>query len=583
MWGAWDDRPNRFTKAIIEKQAVLGREFSCEALYLDPGWDTAFGSFIWGEQWLGPRKKFVEEMQSKYGLKVSLHCPLATWMSQDGPMGSSAIPTFPAEARRVMPEIEDLRIVPAVRDGRRNLALAPTSKANASSNFPGHAIHQIAHLNDGWYGNNGSWIAARMPAWAEIDLGAMHNISEVRLGNDATGQMRERVSTHLRILVATEYNADSKAATWHEVASYAGDGITGSTRFEFPAVDARWLRVDITECKTMEPRLDEIEVYEAVAVCSADAEAFKKAARRGPKPPDDMPRPLMCLGSKQYLDVATERMLANCADGVTFIIFDGNTWSGGCLNPNHGHPIPYRMEDHIRANLELARRIHATYPKVLIEMHDMLNGGWTMRGTPIYYKYGLPGSYDDNWGFELMWDVLNDLKSGRAKMLYYANLASNVPIYLHVNIAQDNEYLVALWWYASTCRHLGIGGTHKNSQIVQAQQEAMRWYRAHERFYKRGEFYGASEEVHLHVLPKEKAFVVNMFNLSDKPRTITGEFDLKAAGLDAAAKYEGSKGWGKVENGVLRVGREMPAWSAEVTEFREARRTEEVRSSNAKE
>ena len=29
----------------------------------------------------------------------------------------------------------------------------------------------------------------------------------------------------------------------------------------------------------------------------------------------------------------------------------------------------------------------------------------------------------------------------------------------------------------------------------------MRWYRAHDRFYKRGDFYGANEEVHLHVLP----------------------------------------------------------------------------------
>ena len=32
--------PHRYTKAIIEKQAAKGRDFSCEALYLDPGWDT---------------------------------------------------------------------------------------------------------------------------------------------------------------------------------------------------------------------------------------------------------------------------------------------------------------------------------------------------------------------------------------------------------------------------------------------------------------------------------------------------------------------------------------------------------------
>jgi hypothetical protein len=79
MEGAWDNRIVNYTKAIVEKEAVKGVEYSCEALYLDPGWDTKFGNFIWGEEWLGPRKKFVEEMQSKYGLKVSLHTPLAPW------------------------------------------------------------------------------------------------------------------------------------------------------------------------------------------------------------------------------------------------------------------------------------------------------------------------------------------------------------------------------------------------------------------------------------------------------------------------------------------------------------------------
>ena len=575
MNGAWDDRLHRYTRAIIEKQAALGREFSCEALYLDPGWDTAFGSFIWGEQWLGPRKQFIEEMQSKYGLKVSLHTPVATWISSFdaiGPMGPDAVSTFPSEARRMKPDMKnsDLQTVPAVRNGRRNMAMAPTVKPGASSNLPGYAIHQVAHLNDGWYGNNASWIPAQMPAWAEIDLGTKCRIGEVRLSNDSFSHLKDRAPTRQRILVTTEYNADSNAASWREVARYAGGGILESQSFVFSAVEARWVRVEITECEDDLPRLDEIEVYEAAETSPADAKAFAKAARRGPKPTSrPTGGPVLCLGSKQYLDVAAERMLANCADGVVFLMFDGNWWNGGCLDQNHGHAVPYRMEDHIRASLELARRVHAKYPKVLIEMHDMIAGGNNARLTPLYYKYGLPGSYDCNWGFELMWDVFKDIESGRALMLYYANMGCNVPIYLHINLAQDNENLLALWWYASTCRHLGIGGTHKDPKIVAAQQEAMRWYRAHESFYKRGDFYGANEEVHLHVLPKENAFVVNIFNLSEKTRIVTGEFDLKMAGLDAVVQYEGSKGWGKVENGVLRVRREMPAWSAEVAEFHE--------------
>ena len=46
-------------------------------------------------------------------------------------------------------------------EGKQNLALAAQgAKASASSCLPGYPIHQIAHLNDGQYGNSHSWIAA---------------------------------------------------------------------------------------------------------------------------------------------------------------------------------------------------------------------------------------------------------------------------------------------------------------------------------------------------------------------------------------------------------------------------------------
>ncbi|MEW6746425.1 MAG: hypothetical protein AB1486_27095 [Planctomycetota bacterium] len=219
------------------------------------------------------------------------------------------------------------------------------------------------------------------------------------------------------------------------------------------------------------------------------------APPRGPKPEPQRGAQL-CLGSKPYLDEAEKRLLANCADGVAFLMFDGNWWNGGCDNADHGHPVPYCPEDHIRANLELARRVHAKYPTVLIEMHDMLAGGSAARPTPVYYKYGLPGSFNDNWGFELMWDPMADIREGRGAALYYYNLGGNVPVYLHIDLRKDNRECVVLWWYASTCRHLGIGGTHSDPAVVRAQQAAMRWYLEHEELYKRGEFYGADDEIH---------------------------------------------------------------------------------------
>ena len=56
MEGAWDDRLHRYTRAAVEKEAAKGRDYHCEALYLDPGWDTTFGSFVWGQRLAGPAR-----------------------------------------------------------------------------------------------------------------------------------------------------------------------------------------------------------------------------------------------------------------------------------------------------------------------------------------------------------------------------------------------------------------------------------------------------------------------------------------------------------------------------------------------
>jgi len=382
-----------YTRELLLEEAAKAMDYSCESLYLDPGWDTEFGTFLWGEEWLGNRKAFVEEVRERYGLRVSLHCPLATWMTADG----RGVPDWPSEACRMD------------RDGNR----------------------------------------IRVTGW------------------------------------------------------------NGKT------VDS------------------------------------------------------ICLGSRQYMDEAERRLLANCADGVVYLMFDGNWWNGGCWNPDHGHPVPYTLEDHCRANLDLARRIHDKYPDVIIEMHDMITGGSKVRYTPVYYKYGLPGSYDDNWGFELMWRTMDDIRSERAKSLYYYNLGCNVPIYTHIDLQDDNEHCLVLWWYASTCRHLGIGGTHGDPRIVESHKKAMQLYRRLDRFYKRGDFYGAGEEVHFHALSAENAFVVNLFNLSDEPRTISGTIEVKEMGLDPDRWYTKPKGSGfSPAAGTFTISRWMAPWSAHVAEIR---------------
>ena len=66
-------------------------------------------------------------------------------------------------------------------DGGRNLGLAADgARATASSCLPGYAIHQVANLNDGRYGNDHSWIAATAGReWAQIELARPVDVAKI--------------------------------------------------------------------------------------------------------------------------------------------------------------------------------------------------------------------------------------------------------------------------------------------------------------------------------------------------------------------------------------------------------------------
>jgi hypothetical protein len=87
----------------------------------------------------------------------------------------------------------------------RNVALASAgAKAAASGTLPGHAIHQLAHLIDGQYGNERSWIAdTANTGWVEIELPAVTRIERIEWGRDRRGAFADRVATEYRIEVAT--------------------------------------------------------------------------------------------------------------------------------------------------------------------------------------------------------------------------------------------------------------------------------------------------------------------------------------------------------------------------------------------
>lgn len=88
--------------------------------------------------------------------------------------------------------------------GERNLALATNGgKATASSCLPGYAIHQVAHLNDGLYGNGHSWIAAgTQKEWAQIELSKTARVARIVFSRDRNGTFTDLCPGNIEVHIS---------------------------------------------------------------------------------------------------------------------------------------------------------------------------------------------------------------------------------------------------------------------------------------------------------------------------------------------------------------------------------------------
>jgi hypothetical protein len=257
----------------------------------------------------------------------------------------------------------------------------------------------------------------------------------------------------------------------------------------------------------------------------------------------------LCGASKQYIDETVKRLNVLAAAGVVYFMFDGTAYNGDpCWDPAHGHPLPLTMAAHVDGTNLIACKVHETYPKVSIEMHDQVMGGAPYRFVPLYYGYGRNAlgtspalGFDTVWAFEMMWDPMSNLVSGQTILLYYYNLAYSLPLYLHIDLRGDNEQAVVFWWNASTIRYLGMGGTHTNPKVNDAHTAAMKDYIRLKPFYTAGTFYGLAENVHVHKHPADNAVVMNCFNVQGGQQP-TIRFEPAQVGLKPDKKYKFSFG-----------------------------------------
>ncbi len=91
-------------------------------------------------------------------------------------------------------------------DAQMNLAwVGNGTRATASSCLPGYAAHRVAHLNDGLYGNDHSWIGAgAAQEWAQIEFARAVPVNRVVFSRDREGRFQDRVPDAVEIRVSAD-------------------------------------------------------------------------------------------------------------------------------------------------------------------------------------------------------------------------------------------------------------------------------------------------------------------------------------------------------------------------------------------
>ncbi len=284
----------------------------------------------------------------------------------------------------------------------------------------------------------------------------------------------------------------------------------------------------------------------------------------------------ICPASKAWQEQKVERVSVLADAGVSFFMFDfleygrltesADVWwdsASACWSAEHGHSVPLTRREHAEGILHVVHRVKQRYPDVMIEAHDRIIGG-ANDYLPLYYQHGSVDSYDEGWGFEFMWDPFADLLSGKALSLYEYNLAYEIPLYLHINVAHDLPSMVAFWWYASTCRHLGVGGITAQNPLWESFRTAMRRYMRLKHYFVQGRFVGIDTHAHGHVLDDGSA-VLLVYNLTGSHirRTVT----VPADDLGLVAVHSITEADGRLVSGMLTVNVDVPSMTAAIVEI----------------
>lgn len=143
----------------------------------------------------------------------------------------------------------------------RNIALASLGCKVTASGSRTSAMHKLQHINDGQFGNDRSWMADTSgTGWVMFELPAVSRIAKVVWSRDRQGQFTDRLAR------AYSLEAGASPETFTTLAHVAAkrQSVRSSMNIDrFPPVQGKRLRFTVLSTNSIEPCIDELEVFNA--------------------------------------------------------------------------------------------------------------------------------------------------------------------------------------------------------------------------------------------------------------------------------------------------------------------------------
>ena len=145
----------------------------------------------------------------------------------------------------------------------RNVALASAGAKATASGSRTSAIHRLDHLHDGLYGNDHSWMSDQAGrGWVLIELSEPVRIGKIVWGRDREGKFTDRLATAYTL----EAGASLETMTGLVTVPPLRPAVAAAMNSErFTPVKTRRLRFTIKATNSLEPCVDELEVFDTEA------------------------------------------------------------------------------------------------------------------------------------------------------------------------------------------------------------------------------------------------------------------------------------------------------------------------------